>query len=53
LFLYTVPNDELVSARTYGYSFWVKASYSSPNPPNWPVAYGGGGTGLAGWTEDA
>lgn len=51
LYTYTVPGDAINNARVYGYSFWVKPCYSYPTAPNWGVAYGGGGTGLAGWTE--
>lgn len=48
-----MPSDTLGNARTYGFSFWLRISYSYPNPVNWGVAFNPYFTGLGGFSESA
>ena len=48
-----VPPETLGNARSYGFSFWLRISYSYPNPVNWGVAFNPFFTGLGGFSESA
>lgn len=51
IYLFTVPENQLEHLRTYGYSFWIRPSYSGPVPFNWGLYHGAWG-GIAGATEN-